>query len=299
MPTGPGARGGHRAQPWGTTVWGPAGELKEQVEVDQLGGLLGEAVEGADGVGALGGRDQPEVARRGADPGVARQDTEHRQAGGLDTRAHLMGVARRPRLVEDDADDVDGRIEGPQPVQGGRDRAGSRRDVGDEDDRGAREGGQVGGRREAAGADPSVEQAHHPFYDCHVGGRGGPGPVEEERDDEFLGGQPGVEVATGTPGGERVIAGVDVVRADLGRGHDVTGPGQGGHDADGDGRLALSRCRCRDDDPGQPGRSHHSMPFWPFWPLSKGCAILVISVATSAISRRRGCGSRPVMTTCW
>jgi hypothetical protein len=29
------------------------------------------------------------------------------------------------------------------------------------------------------------------------------------------------------------------------------------------------------------------MPFWPFWPLSNGWAILVISVATSAISRRR------------
>ena len=52
-------RGGPRC---GRQVGSPAGEFKEQVEVDQLGGLLGEAVEGADGVGALGCRDQPEVA---------------------------------------------------------------------------------------------------------------------------------------------------------------------------------------------------------------------------------------------
>lgn len=273
--------------------------MKEQVEVDQLGGLLGQAVERADGVGALRGRDQAEVTGGGAHARVARKDPQHRQADGLDAAADFVRVAHRSRLVEDDTDDVDTGVEGAQTVQRRRDRARGGGDVRDEDHRAAGEGGQVGRRREAAGADPAVEEPHDAFDDRHVGEVGRLGAVEEQGNDEFLGGQPGIEVATGAAGGERVIAGVDVVRADLGRRDSVPRPAQGSHDPDGDRGLALTRRRCRDDDPGQAGRSHHSMPFWPFWPLSNGWAILVISVATSAISRRRGCGSRPVMTTCW
>ena len=72
----------------------------------RLGDPVGQPVEGGGGVVALGGRHEPEVARRRDDAVVAVQHAEHRQAGRLERADDLVGVPLRAGLVEDDADDA-------------------------------------------------------------------------------------------------------------------------------------------------------------------------------------------------
>src|SRR6202000_2034439 len=95
---------------------------------------------------------------------------------------------------------------------------------------------------------------------------------------------------------EGVVAGVDVIGADLVRGDlQAAGP-QRAQQAGGDRRLAVAAAGRRDDNTGDV---HHSMPRCPFWPASIGCLTLVISVTRSAAAMRSWCASRPVITTCW
>ncbi len=68
-------------------------ERQELVEVDLLGDLGGESVEGVGGVVTLRGRHQPEVARRCDDAVVTLQHSQHRQAGRLERADDLAGVA--------------------------------------------------------------------------------------------------------------------------------------------------------------------------------------------------------------
>ena len=68
------------------------------------------------------------------------------------------------------------------------------------------------GGGEPIGPDPPVVQAHHALDDGDVGTGGA---VQEQRHDPVLADEVRVEVATGTPGGQRVVAGVDVVGPDL------------------------------------------------------------------------------------
>ena len=65
-----------------------------------------------------------------------------------------------------------------------------------------------------------------------------------------------VEVAARPPGGERVVAGVDVVGADLERRHGRAPPAQRGHQPGRDRRLPAARRRRRDDE----ARARHRGP---------------------------------------
>ena len=112
--------------------------------------------------------------------------------------------------------------------------------------------------------------------------------MQQQRDEPFLADEVRVEVAARPAGGEGVVAGVDVVGADLVARDDVPGSAQRGHQAGGDRRLAVTGRRGGDDESRQADRSpmisYHSMPRWPFCPASMGCLTLVISVTRSAIS---------------
>ena len=113
-------------------------EPDDLLEVDGLGDAIGQPVEGVDGVVALGGGHEAEVTRRGDDAVVAVQHPQHRQSGGLERAAHLVGMALRAGLVEDDADDAHRRVVGDHALHDRGDRAGRVRDVDDQHDRRSR-----------------------------------------------------------------------------------------------------------------------------------------------------------------
>src|SRR6187401_3037740 len=115
--------------------------------------------------------------------------------------------------------------------------------------------------------------------------------MAHQRRDQLGRGQERVEVAPRSPGRERVVAGVDEVRADLERG-DVR---ERGHDPGRDRRLAGAAAGAGDDDP----RDHHSIPCCALMPCSMGCLILTTSLTRSAASISPGEASRPVTTMCW
>ena len=221
----------------------------------------GDVVEGRGGLPALGGGDEAEVAGGHVHRDVAGEHAPHGHADGLDGSAGLVAVAGGARLVEHHADDVEVGVDGREPVDGRGHGPGGRADVDDEQDGGAGQRGDVGARGETVGAEAPVHEAHDALEHRDVrGGRVG-GPPGEQRLDEVLADEPRVEGAARPAGGERVVAGVDVVRADLGRGHGQSTAGEGGHDPHGDRRLAVARRGRRDE---HPGEGHHSMPFWPF-----------------------------------
>ena len=108
--------------------------------------------------------------------------------------------------------------------------------------------GDVGGRGEPVAADLPVVQAHDALDDGEVGAACA---VQQQRDEPLLADEVRVEVAAGAAGGERVVAGVDVVGADLVAGHVVAGAAQRRHQAGGDRRLAVPGRRGGDDEAGQ------------------------------------------------
>jgi hypothetical protein len=125
----------------------------------------------------------------------------------------------------------------------------------DWDDRGCEQPRHVGGRP-GVGRAAAVVQAHDALDDRHVGTRGA---VQEQRGDEVLADEDRVEVAAGASGGERVVAGVDVVGADLVRGDGEPAAAQRRHEPGRDGGLAGTGRGGGEDEAG-----YHSIPRCPF-----------------------------------
>src|SRR5690606_18472652 len=94
----------------------------------------------------------------------------------------------------------------------GADRPGHPGDVDDEHHRAPGEPGDVGGGGIAVGAQAPVVQAHDSLDDRDVRAAG---TVPQQRHHQLLAHQVRVEVAAGPAGGDGVVPGVDVVRADL------------------------------------------------------------------------------------
>ena len=275
-------------------------ETNDLLEVDGLGDAVGQPVKGVRGVVAFRRRHESEVTRRGDDAVVAMQHAQDRESGGLERAAHLVGMPLRAGLVEDDADDAHRRVERDHALHDRGDRAGRVRDVDDEHDRAPGDGGDVGGGGEPVAADLPVVQTHDALDDRDVGSIG---TVQQQRDEPFLPDEVRVEVAARSAGGEGVVAGVDVVGADLVARDGVPGSAQRRHQARGDRRLAVTGRGGGNDKSRKADRSpmifaYHSMPFWPFWPWSKGCLTCCISVTRSAISTSLGSAPRPVTMTC-
>ena len=189
----------------------------------ELAHRVGQRVDRRPRLGAaLGRRDQAEVARRGGERVVAVDRAEHRQPDrGRPRRAAAARARSEPTRLRITPLMRVARVEAGEAVQQGGDRAAlraSRRRPGSP----ARSSsaGDVRGRGEAvasadaARADP-VEEPHHALDDRDVGERRRRRAVQEQRDDPLLADQPGVEVAAGPAGRQRVIGRVDVVRADL------------------------------------------------------------------------------------
>ena len=252
---------------------GRAGQVGRAAGQGQQGGqVAGGGDQGPETGGGLGGvgrafrhRDQAQMAGGRADLVRTPDGAEDREARGGQRVPQELFVPVGTDLVEDDAGHGGAGVEAVE--SGGHRGHGAARGGGvdDQDHRGAQEAGHMGRGAEAgvAGAlagwrGGPVEQAHHALDDGHVGAAGA---MEKQRRDTAGAAQGGVQVAGRAAGGQRVVAGVDVVGAHLVAGHDQAGGAQGRHQPAGDRRLAAARGRGGDD---QPGHGYHSMPFWPF-----------------------------------
>ena len=103
----------------------------------------------------------------------------------------------------------------------------------------------MGGGGQLAAARRAVVEAHDALHDGDVG----PGAaVTKERCDELGPGEEGVEVAPGAPAGQRVVAGIDEVGADLEARRAQAARGERREQAGGDRGLAGTRARPADDD---------------------------------------------------
>jgi len=100
----------------------------------------------------------------------------------------------------------------------------------------------------------AVVQAHDALDDRDVGTLGA---VQEQRNDELFTDEHRVEVATRPSGGQRVVAGIDVVGADLVRAHAQPADLQRSHQPGRDRRLARTGGRRGDH---QARDAHHSIP---------------------------------------
>ena len=218
-----------------------------------------ERVERTGRQSSLGRRDEPQVPRRRRHGRVARDPAHDRQPHrGLD----LGGMARRADPVQDHAHHGGPGVVGRHPVHDRTDRPGGPGAVHDQQHRGAGRRRHVGRRGEPVATDPAVVQAHDPLHDRDVRAAR---PVQQQGHDPVLPDQVRVQVAPRASGGERVVAGVDVVGTDLVPGDDEATASQRRHQPGRDGRLALPRRRRSHHEPGQAARGsrgpgHHSIP---------------------------------------
>ena len=240
------------------------GEHLGQVHV--LGDLTGQPVQRCGRLGSLGHRHEPEMARRCLDAGVPWQDAEHRDAGRLQGSDDLVGVAYGAGLVQDHPGDAGVRVEGVQAVHPGGGGPGDLGDVQHQHHRRGDHPGHVRGGGPAVTTHPAVEQSHHALDHRDVGRGRDLGAVQQQGYQLVFSTEEGVEVASGSSGGQRVVAGVDEVRADLEAGRfQPVGP-QRGQQPGGHGGLAVPRGGGGDHQARQPvngggwGSGHHSMP---------------------------------------
>ena len=231
-----------------------AGRRRDRVEVDVRGDQLGHGVDRRDGGRPVLGRGhQPQMPRRHGERVAAGQGAEDRQPDlGGGGAQHLL-VAGRPDPVQHHPREVDPRVERPEAVQQSGEAAGLAARVDDQHDRRPQQPGDLSGGAVAVGQ-PTVEEPHHALDDGDLrsgravaGQRGDPVGADEHR----------VEVAAGTARGERVVAGVDVVRAHLERRHGGAATAQRGHEPGRHRRLPRPG-RGRPHDEG--ARAHRGGP---------------------------------------
>ena len=184
-------------------------------------------------------------ARRGSAPSTASPTSSHapRSTG-------LVPVAADPVEHDPDRPGRPGRTT-RNPCSSAATTARLPAAVDHQHDRRPEQPGHVRRRAVPVGEAP-VEQPHHAFDDRHLGARRA---VPEQRRDPVLADQHRVQVPARPPGGQGVVAGVDVVGADLERRHGGTAPAQRGRQPGRDRRLPAPRRRCRDDQ--RPRRHAH------------------------------------------
>ena len=122
------------------------------------------------------------------------------------------------------------------------------------------------GRRRCRAVGGSVEQPHHALDDEHVGARAGARGQGDRGVDST---DPGIEVPWWPVAGEGVVAGVDEVRPDLGRGDTVSRAAQRDEQPRGHGGLADARVRAGDDEAGsEQGHGGNAGRYWSPRPRS-------------------------------
>ena len=152
--------------------------------------------------------------------------------------------------------------------------------------------GQRGRAGNAAAA--TVEQSHHAFHHGNVHAARSRG---KHRQQSFLRHQPAVQIVAGTTGGQRVIAGINIIRPDLVGLSIQAAPTQRRKQPADNRRFPYAALRPGDYQPGNPYPvSQYSTPHLPKIPCEIGCFTISHSVASSA-SASRACGIlRPVST---
>ena len=209
----------------------------------------------------------------------------------------LVPVAADP--VEHHAAEPDGGVEGGEPVHQRGDAAGLRGGVHHQQTGARSSRGDVRGRGEPGSTagwlapsnrpiTPSTTATSAPRAPCRNSGAIRSSPTSH-----------GSRLRPGRPAASAVVAGVDVVGADLVRGDREPARRAAPPSARSRSTSSPTRTTARATTRRGDGRAHHSIPRWPFWPASIGCLTLVISTTRSAASTSAGCASRPVMTTCW
>ena len=186
-------------------------------------------------VAVLGRRHQPEVPRRHGQLRPPRQRAEHREPDLVAGGAQYGRVPLAADPVEHHPGDPRRGVERHEPVQQGCDAARLSPAVDHQHHRRPQQPGDVRGRAVPVGQ-PPVEQAHHALDDSHLRPRR---PVSEQRGDPVLADQYRIQVPARPPGGEGVIARVDVVGPDLERRHRGPAAAQRGHEAGRDRRLVA------------------------------------------------------------
>ena len=215
---------------------GGLGQRQQARQVTVLGDRPRQSVDRIRGaLLALGHRHQAQVTLGRLDVGVARKGPEHRHAERLERLAQQGGVPRAADSVEHYRRHVHGGVEGGVAMDDGGHRARHRSGVDHEYDRGAQQLGNVGGAGQLAPSGGAVVKAHHPLDHGHLSVLRA---VAEQRCDQLRPGQEGVEVAPGPAAGERVVAGVDEVGADLEAGGPHAATAQCGQYAGGHRGLA-------------------------------------------------------------
>ena len=262
-----GAGSGHHG-PFGRNICGVReracrpGQPEYGLQVHATSDDHGERADRGGGVAAqLGRGDEPEVPGRHGQLAQAPDHAQDRNARGAGRVAEQALMVRRTDLVEDHAADAGPLIPRRETVQQGGGRRADPGRVDHQHDGRAEQPRDVRGRREVPAAGRAVEQAHHALDDRDVGRGRGAGPVGEHRHDLVLADQPRVEVAARASGRQRVVAGVDVVRADLVWRDGQAALAQRAEQPGGDRCLAVTAARGRDDD---TRHGYHSMPRWPF-----------------------------------
>ncbi len=142
--------------------------------------------------------------------------------------------------VEDDAGEVQTRIEVDEPLDQGGGAARLAGGVDHQQHRDVEPAGDLGARAFVAVAAGAVEQSHHPLDDRRLCSRAAAG---EDLAHRRLAAHPAVEVARGAAAHPGVVARVDKVGAHLEGGDRHAAAPQGGHQRQGDGGLAVAAGR--------------------------------------------------------
>ena len=191
-------------------LWRQAGQVQDGLDVKRLGDGCAHRLDGLTLALVLGDGHEAEVALRHLERIVAAQRAEHADARILHGAADHLLMRRRAEPVEDDAGQVDLRVVVAEPAGNRRGRSAHRLDIEDEHDRRLEQLGD--GRRGAHALTPAVVEAHDALDDGDI--RPLHRPRKELRQ-HLLWHEPAVEIMCRAAAGHRVVAGIDVVGADL------------------------------------------------------------------------------------
>jgi len=138
---------------------------------------------------------------------------EARKTGMLpDRRGADLGVARTADAIEDHAGDAHPRVEAPKALYQGRRTAANAARVDHQQDGRVEQPCHISRAAGIIQRADAVEEPHHPLDHGQLGaGAGRP----KQRAHLLRPEQPGIQVPADPSGGQRVIAGIDIVRATL------------------------------------------------------------------------------------
>ena len=242
--------------------------------------------------GILRHRQQPEMPFRHLQALRPPDHAQHAHADPCQRLGHHLFVGIRADLVQDDPGQADLRIILLKAEHHGGDAFTGAATVHDQHHRRPQQTGD--GRRTGHAAAAAIVQAHHAFHhgDVHAAGS-----LFKNRQQALRRHQPAVQIVTGPPRGERMIAGIDIIRSHLVGLDLLAAQPQFAQEAADNCRLAHAALRAGDHQPGNGNQPvQYSTPHLPRIPRLIGCFTAAHSVASSASASTIAGISRPVNT---